>query len=85
MIRPKRVRKKQQIINSLYIDYKHLCHLSPNACIGVNRIYFNTLANFAIQNRITDKHFWDIIRKYEKCIYSIRPSTQRCSDIFVGA
>ena len=66
MIRPKRVRKKQQIIDALYIDYKDLCNLSPNSCVGVNRIYFNSLANYALQNRITDEHFWNIIRKYEK-------------------
>ena len=66
MIRPKRITKKKKIINALYIDYKDLCNLSPNSCVGVNRIYFNTLANYALQNKITDEHFWNIIKKYEK-------------------
>lgn len=66
MIKPKRVTKKKKIIDALYIEYKELYLLKPNSCIGVNRIYFNTLANFALQNRITDEHFWNIIRKYEK-------------------
>lgn len=66
MIRPKRVRRKYELIKALYIDYKDLCNLSPNSCIGVNRIYFNKLANIALQNKVTDEHFWNIIRKYEK-------------------
>ena len=66
MIKPKIVSKKQYLINNLYLDYKELSLLKPNSCVGVNRIYFNTLANYALQNKITDEHFWNIIRKYEK-------------------
>ena len=66
MIRPKRVRRKYELIKALYSDYKDLCNLSPNSCVGVNRIYFNKLANYALQNKLTDEHFWNIIRKYEK-------------------
>lgn len=66
MIRPKRVRRKYELIKALYIDYKDLCNLSPNSCVGVNKRYFYALANYALQNKITDEHFWNIIKKYEK-------------------
>ena len=56
MIRPKRVTKKREILNALYIDYKDLHLLKPNSCVGVNRIYFNSLANYALQNNTTDEY-----------------------------
>ena len=88
MIRPKRVKNKQQYINALYIVYKELSNLEPNSCVGVNRTYFNTLANYAIQHKITDKHFWNIVKKYETYekykIYSSKyKSFSNCSNFHV--
>ena len=66
MIKLSTRRKEKVMVDAVYLDYKDLHFLKSNSCIGVNRIYFNTIANRTLQNQITDEHFWNIIRKYEK-------------------
>ena len=65
MIKPKRIRKRKLLIDALYIYYKELINLSPNSCVGVNDTYLNLLILRAHAKKITDKHFWNIITKYE--------------------
>ncbi len=76
MIKPKRIRKKKELIDAIYLDYKDLQYLKSNSCIGVSKSYFYRLANIAMTKKLEDKHFWNIINKYElydKYIYENKP------------
>ena len=76
MIKPKRIRKKKELLDAIYLDYKDLQYLKSNSCIGVSKSYFYRLANIAMTKKLEDKHFWNIINKYElydKYIYENKP------------
>ena len=76
MIKPKRIRKKKEILEAIYLDYKDLQYLKSNSCIGVSKSYFYRLVNIAMTKKLEDKHFWNIINKYElydKYIYKNKP------------
>jgi len=76
MIKQKRIRKKKEILDAIYLDYKDLQYLKSNSCIGVNKSYFYRLVNIAMTKKLEDKHFWNIVNKYElydKYIYENKP------------
>lgn len=76
MLKPKRIKKKKELIYAIYLDYKDLQYLKSNSCIGVSKSYFYRLANIAMTKKLEDKHFWNIINKYElydKYIYENKP------------
>lgn len=76
MIKPKRIRKKKELIDAIYLDYKNLQYLKSNSCIGVSKSYFYRLVNIAMTKKLEDKHFWNIVNKYElyvKYIYENKP------------
>ena len=51
MIKPKRIRKKKELIDAMYLDYKNLQYLKSNSCIGVSKSYFYRLVNIAMTKK----------------------------------